>query len=489
MSVQEHAVLIVGAGFAGLGMAIRLRRDGIDDFAILERADAVGGTWRDNRYPGCACDVPSHLYSYSFEPNPRWTRAYAPWHEIRDYLEHCVRQYGLGPHLRFGAALREARWDAAAARWEVLTADGRHFRAPVLIAGLGGLSNPALPRIDGIERYAGLSVHSAAWPDGLDVAGRRVAVIGTGASAVQLVPQLAGRAAQVDLYQRTPAWVLPKADRALHGWERRLFARWPFTQRIARGASYWLHETRAIPLVQRPPWLRVGEAEARRHLRRQIADPALRARLTPGYTLGCKRVLLSNDYYPALARPDVELVSEAIREITPRGVLTADGRERAADVLVWCTGFRVQGRLPAGTLVGRDGLDLRDAWEQASEAYLGTTVAGFPNLFLLNGPNTGLGHTSVLLMIEAQLAYVGDALRTLRERGLRSVEVRREAQDAYNAELQRRLAGTAWASGCRSWYLDRNGRNTVIWPGFTFEFRRRTRRFDAASYRLEPAAP
>ncbi|WP_428422596.1 flavin-containing monooxygenase [Methylibium sp.] len=487
MSVQDHAVLIIGAGFAGLGMAIRLQQDGIDDFAILERADAVGGTWRDNRYPGCACDVPSHLYSYSFEPNPHWTRAYAPWHEIRDYLEHCVRKYRLSPHLRFGAALHEARWDAAAGRWQVLTTDGRRYSAPVLIAGLGGLSNPALPRIDGMERFAGPSVHSAAWPDRLDLTGRRVAVIGTGASAIQLVPQLAAQAAHVDLYQRTPAWVLPKADRALHGWERRLFARWPLTQRLARLASYWQHEARAFPLLKRPQWLRVAEATARRHLARQISDPSLRTRLTPDYTLGCKRVLLSNDYYPALARPNVELVTDAIREITPHGVVTTDGRERAADVLVWCTGFRVQGRLPAGTVVGRDGQDLRNAWEHANQAYLGSSVAGFPNFFLLTGPNTGLGHSSMLLMIESQLAYIGDALRTLRERGLRSAEVRREVQDTYNEELQRRLAGTAWASGCHSWYLDRNGRNTVIWPGYTFGFRRRTRHFDAAAYRLEPS--
>lgn len=486
-SPEVLSVLIVGAGFSGLGMAIRLKADGVDDFAILERADAVGGTWRDNRYPGCACDVPSHLYSYSFEPNPRWTRAYAPQAEIRDYLEHCVRRYGLAPHLRLGAALASARWDEAAAHWDVATLDGRRFRAAVLIAGLGGLSNPWQPRLPGAEQFTGLQVHSAAWPEGLSLAGRRVAVVGTGASAVQLLPRVAAEAAHVDLYQRTPAWVLPKRDRALGAWERRLFERLPLAQRIARWLQFWTLEARALPMLRHPRWMRVAERAAGAHLARQVADPALRARLRPDHTLGCKRVLLSDDFYPALARPNVTLVDGAVQSLTAGGVVGADGRERPADVVIWCTGFRVQGRLPAGTLVGRGGLDLRDAWADGNVAYLGTCVAGFPNLFLMTGPNTGLGHSSVLLMIEAQIAYIGDALRTLRARGLRSVEVERAVQDAHDAALQRRFAGSVWASGCRSWYLDGQGRNSVIWPGFTVEFRRRTRRFDAAAFRLDDA--
>lgn len=485
MSVHHHEILIIGAGFAGLGMAIRLRQAGIDDFAILERADAAGGTWRDNRYPGCACDVPSHLYSYSFAPNPQWQRAYAPQPEIRAYLEHCVARYALGPQLHLRAEVVEARWDETTARWEVATRDGRRFCAPVLVAGLGGLSNPAIPELPGRERFAGPSFHTAQWPDGIALDGRRVAVIGTGASAIQLIPQLAPRVAQLTVYQRTPAWVLPKPDRPLRDWERRLFERLPFTQRLMRSAIYWQHEGRALAFVVRPRLMKLVAREAGRHLARQVADPALRARLTPDYTIGCKRILIADDYYPALQRPNVELVDGAVHELTPHGVVAADGRERPADAVVWCTGFKAQEPVRPGLFVGRRGQDLWSAWQRAPEAYLGCTVAGFPNLFMLVGPNTGLGHNSMIYMIESQLAYVMSAVQALRRGGLRSVEVRPEAQQAYNAELQRRLAGTVWASGCRSWYLDAQGRNTTLWPGFTFEFRRRTRRFDTAAYRVE----
>lgn len=485
---DECSVLIVGSGFAGLGMAIRLKQAGIDDFVVLEQADEVGGTWRDNQYPGCACDVQSHLYSFSFEPWPRWTRDFAPQQEILQYLKHCVDKYGIGPHLRFGAKVVQARFDEGAGRWELTTAAGKTWRAHVVVSGTGPLNRPQLPDIPGLSSFEGKTFHSAKWDRSYALAGKSVAVIGTGASAVQIVPNIAAEVERLYVFQRTPPWLMPKPDGPIPAWKQALFTRAPAAQRAARAGIYWTRELLALGFVVEPRILKLAEGLGRRHVARNVADRALRAKLTPSYRLGCKRVVPTNDYLPALQRPNVELVTDGIARVVPGGIVTKDGVERAVDAIVLATGFEAAEQVAPFEVRGRDGRELNQAWSAGAEAYLGTTIAGFPNLFLLIGPNTGLGHSSMIFMIESQLAYVVDAIRTIRARGLKLVDLKPEAQRRYNARLQERLKGTVWSSGCMSWYLTRSGKNTTIWPGFTFEFRLRTRRFDAGSYELVPHA-
>jgi len=485
--MTHHRVAIVGSGFSGLGMAVKLKRAGIDDFVILERADDLGGTWRDNTYPGCQCDVESNLYSFSFAPNPGWTRTYPLQAEIWDYLRQCADRYGLGPHLRHGHEVRSAIWDEAAARWRIETSAGS-FSADVLVAAVGPLSEPSIPAIPGLDAFPGPHFHSAAWDHEVDLAGKRVAVIGTGASAIQLVPRIQPEVARLHLFQRTPPWVLPHRDREVRGVARALYRAVPGVQRLARFAVYWSRELFVIGFmkVRRNP---VPEQLARHHLEKQVADPELRARLTPRYAIGCKRILISNDYYPAIQEPNVELVTDGVQEIRGRSIVTGDGREREVDAIILATGFRVTEMPFARWVTGRDGSCLADHWGGSPAAYRGTTVAGFPNLFLLLGPNTGLGHTSVLVMLEAQLRYVIDCLRHLERTRLATIEVRQEAQDAFNARVQSRLRDTVWNSGgCRSWYLDRTGRNATIWPGSTWPYIRIMRRFDPAAYRFSPSS-
>ncbi len=483
-------VAIVGAGFSGLGLAICLKQKGIEDFVVLERANAVGGTWRDNTYPGCACDVPANLYSFSFAPNPQWSRIYAPQPEIGAYLRRCVARFGLDPHLRCGHEVLDAAWDEACGRWRITTSAGE-LSAEILAVGAGPLSEPALPSIPGLDHFAGTMFHSTRWDHGHDLTGKRIAVIGTGASAIQFVPHIQPRAGRLFLFQRTPPWIIPRGDRAISARERALFRALPLVQRLARARIYWRLELMALGLVYRPDMMESGEQLARRHLEAQVPDPALRARLTPTYRMGCKRILLSDDFYPALQRDNVELVTERIREIRPESVVTEDGTERAVDTLILATGFHVTDSPMAGRVRGREGRVLADAWSTGPQAYLGTTVAGFPNLFLLIGPNTGLGHTSMIYMIESQLSYILDCLRVMERRRLRSVEVQPLRQDAFNNAVQRRMRRTVWTSGCASWYLDAKGHNTTLWPGFTWEYRLRTRRFDPTRYGLipRPAAP
>ena len=480
-------VLVVGGGFAGIGMAIRLRRAGIVDFEILEQAPRVGGTWRDNSYPGAACDVESHLYSFSFAPNPAWSRTFAPQAEILAYLERCVAGFGLGPHLRLGVGVTGARFDEAAREWEVTATDGVVRRARVLVSATGGLNRPALPEIPGLDAFEGPVFHSARWRHDVPLAGKRVAVVGTGASAIQIVPSIAPDVARLDLYQRTPPWILPKADRAITDAERAAFRRVPALQRLARAKQYLSHELLAVGFVGDVRVMSLGERMARRYLAESVRDPALREALTPRYTFGCKRVLLTNDYFPAVQRANVELVTAGIERVTARGVRARGGREREVDALVLATGFQAAEAVAPFPVTGRGGRDLDRAWAGGAEAYLGTSVAGFPNLFLLIGPNTGLGHSSMVLMMESQFAYVLDALRTMRARGLGLVDVRPEEQAAYNARLAARFPKTVWATGCSSWYLTQGGRNTTLWPGTTFEFRLATRRFHLGAYEVAPA--
>ncbi len=480
-------ILIVGTGFAGLGMAIRLRQAGIDDFTILERAAEVGGTWRDNSYPGAACDVESHLYSFSFAPNPGWTRAFAPQTEILQYLVACTDRHDLRRHIRFNTGVTSARFDERTGVWEVETSDGRVLRARVLVSGCGGLSRPALPGIAGLGSFEGKTFHTARWDHSVSLEGRTVAVVGTGASAIQVVPAIAPRVKRLTILQRSAPWIMPKPDRAIGPRERRLFQRIPVLQRLARERIYWQREALALGFTVEPRLLRAAEVVAHRYLDKSVADPVLRAKLRPDYRMGCKRILPTNDYYPAVARDNVSVVTSPIDEVRPHGIRTRDGVEHPADTLVLATGFEAAEACAPFEISGRGGERLDAAWEDGAEAYLGTTVARFPNLFLIVGPNVGLGHSSMIFMIESQVSYILSAITTMRAQRLAWVDVRPAAQSAYNDELRSRLGKTIWASGCKSWYQTRSGKNTTLWPGFTFEFRRRTRRFDPAAYELRSA--
>ncbi|GAA1423268.1 flavin-containing monooxygenase [Catellatospora coxensis] len=484
-SADRHTrIAIIGAGFGGIGAAIRLRGAGHRDFLVFDRGDEVGGTWRDNSYPGCACDVPSHMYSFSFARNPGWSRSFSPQPEIWAYLRRCAD--GVRPHLRLGHEVRAAAWDPEARLWRIDTSHGA-YTAQILVAAGGPLTEPSIPDLPGLPDFRGETFHSARWRHDLDLTGRRVAVIGTGASAIQFVPQIAPRVGALTLFQRTPAWVLPRRDRRISAAERRLFRSAPFTHWLLRAGVYWGRELQATAFL-RPALMRFGQAMARRHLRRSVADPVLRERLTPSYTMGCKRVLLSNDFYPALDRANVDLVTEPITRVTAGGVVTADGREHPADTLVFGTGFHVTDLPMARTIRGADGRTLAEHWAGGMHAFRGVAVTGFPNLFLLLGPNTGLGHNSVVFMIECQLTYLLGALRHLDTAGVTAIEPRPDAQRAYNAALDRAMDGTVWTSGgCRSWYLDASGRNSTLWPGYTWSYWLRTRRFDAAAYRAVPA--
>ena len=487
-SLGHHRIVIVGSGFSGLGMAIRLKQEGIEDFVVLERAEDLGGTWRENTYPGCACDVPSHLYSFSFAPNPGWSRTFSPQPEIWEYLRRVAREHGIDPHIRYRHEVTSARWDAERELGRIQTSAGE-LTAAMLVAGAGPLSDPKLPDIAGIDSFQGTIFHSARWQHEHALDGERVAVIGTGASSIQLVPRIQPQVDRLHVFQRTPPWIVPHRDRSITRSEQLLYRVFPPAQRLVRAAVYCARELFVLPLMH-PRDGSLPERVARKHLRAQISDPDLRARLEPRYRIGCKRILISDDYYPALAQPNVEVVTDSIQAITPRGIVTADGVERELDTIILGTGFHVTDMPVAEWVHGGDGRALAEVWRGSPEAYLGTAVSGFPNLFLLVGPNTGLGHNSIVFMIESQLHYLTECLRFMDLGGLDVVEVREHVQRRYNEEIQRRLQGTVWNSGgCVSWYLDEHGKNTTIWPGSTWPYRRRTRRFQPDDYELRPRAP
>lgn len=488
---RELEAVIVGAGFSGLCAGIQLKKAGIHDFVILEKAQGVGGTWRDNTYPGAACDIPSHLYSYSFEPNPTWSRAYGGQPEILAYLEMCATKYGLRPHLQLGAQVVGAAWDDTAATWTVRVkragAD-EVFVARTLVLGNGALHLPAIPEIPGAETFAGTAFHSARWNHGHDLTGKKVAVIGTGASSIQFVPQIAPKVERMSVFQRTPAWILPKADRPIGERERWVLEHVPGAHWLRRTGLYWLFESRVLGFAFAPKVNQLAESLVLKHLARQVPDPALRAKLTPSYRMGCKRVLISNDYYPALCRENVELVTDGIARIEPTGVRTTDGVLHEADTLIYGTGFKVVEYITSMQVVGSGGRELSDVWAtEGVRNYLGITVGGFPNLFLLMGPNTGLGHNSMVFMIEAQANYIVDTIRAMHRDDLDRIEVRPEVEQAFRAELKTKLAGTVWTSGCNSWYMAPDG-DVLLWPGFTFDYWRRTRRVQLGDFRIRARA-
>jgi cation diffusion facilitator CzcD-associated flavoprotein CzcO len=478
-------VVIIGAGFGGIGLGIKLKASGLDDFVILEKSDQVGGVWRDNRYPGAECDIPSHLYSFSFEPRRDWRQAYASQADILDYLKHCTHKYKLESHIRFGAEVTDAQWNGASGQWIVRTRDGRCFQSRALVSATGQLSQPQNPRIAGFGNFNGTTFHSAAWRQDYDLRGKRIAVIGTGASAIQFIPHIAPLASKLYVFQRSAAYVLPKPNKPYPGWRVFLFRYLPGMARLNRLLIYIQHEWRGFAFVSLPQALRVKQSSFRRSLSRKISDADLRRRLTPDYRMGCKRILLSNDYYPAMQRSNVELVTQPIAEIRPEAIVTADSIERDVDCIIMATGFAATDLLMPMKITGSAGRSLQQCWENGAEANLGITVSGFPNFFMLYGPNTNLGHNSIIYMVECQIRYVMACLKRLYRDEIRTIEVKSPVQARFNAKIQERLRRTIWATGCVAWYLTAAGKNTANWPGYTFEFRLKTRTPEWSDYIIE----
>jgi cation diffusion facilitator CzcD-associated flavoprotein CzcO len=483
---RSTSIAVVGGGFGGVGATTLLRRAGYHDVTVFERGERVGGVWHHNTYPGATCDVPSHLYEFSFAPNPRWSRRYAPQAEIQAYLEHVARRHGVLHRIRTGTEVLEARWDAERAKWELQTSAGAH-EADVLLTACGQLSVPAVPPLPGLDGFEGPAFHTAQWRHDVDLAGRRVAVVGTGCSAIQVVPAIQPVVGHVDVYQRSPGWTIPKMDFAYSPRTQRLFERFPALQRADRAAIFAFMELGTAALTSKP-WLRpVFRAVARRQITSAIDDPELRRKVTPGDEVGCKRIMLTDEWYPTLTKPNVDLVADRIAEVTASGIRTEDGTERPADVLVLATGFKSHGFVAPMQIVGAGGRTLADEWAQVARAYLGMSVPGFPNLFLLYGPNTNGGSGSVIYTIESSVAHVIAALDELERADARAIELRPAALETFDRELRAALADTVWHSGCTNWYVDENGHDPNQWPWQQRAYRRRTAQIEPGTYELIPS--
>lgn len=476
-------VLIIGTGFSGIGMGIALKKAGIK-FLILEKANDVGGTWRDNTYPGAACDIPSHLYSFSFEPNPNWEHIFSYGPEIERYLKAVADKYKLKGHIAFDTHVVKAEWDDKKSLWHVFTEDGREYVAQFLVSGIGALHIPSIPNVQGREEFDGAQFHTAEWDHTVDLAGKRVAVIGTGASAIQVVPAIVDEVGELQLYQRTPAWVAPRTNYAIPPWVRRAFRVVPGLRRTTRWGIYGLQELLGFGMTKWLPLLKVVQMACLYNLRRSVKDPELRRKLTPRYTAGCKRILNGSDFYRAVQNRKTTLITDGIEQITRDAIVTANGTEHPVDVIVWATGFHVTDSYKYLDIKGADGKDLVELWNrEGTIAHRGITVAGMPNLFFLLGPNTGLGHNSVVIMIEAQIKYVVKAIKLADKRGAASMMPKQAAQDDFNAEVQHKLEHTVWnTGGCRSWYLDGHGKNRVLWSGNTPSYMRAARKPDPDEY-------
>jgi cation diffusion facilitator CzcD-associated flavoprotein CzcO len=484
MAQEKYSVIIVGAGFAGICMGVHLKKEGIHDFLIIEGEDGPGGTWRVNTYPGAACDVQSHLYSFSFEPYPEWSRMFGLQEEILRYQEHCFEKYGLYPHAIFNTRVASAAFDERKACWKVETSDGKAYMADFLVSGTGGLSKPSYPEIPGLESFKGVKFHSARWDHSVSLKGKRVALIGSGASAIQIVPAIVDEVAHLDYYQRTPSWVLPKPDREMTGLEKIMFKMLPITQQILRGSIYAALEARAVGFVVSPVIMKVAEQVAKSYVKKHVEDPALQEKVIPKYAMGCKRILMSNEYYPALVKDNVEVITDSISSVCPTGIVTNEGKLREVDIMVFCTGFHAAENTLQYDIFGLNGISLADQWADGAEAYLGTTVKHFPNYFTIIGPNTGLGHNSMIYIIESQVHYIMEALKYADKHKVKYFSVRPEVQDIYNKEIHARLKKSIWNAGCQSWYLTKDGKNTTLWPGFTFEYRARTKQFNPSDYTI-----
>lgn len=487
-STPHNHVAIIGTGFGGIATAVRLRRAGFTDFVMLERAEEVGGVWRDNDYPGAAVDIQSNLYSFSFAPNPNWHNTYAKQPELFAYLEDVTDSQGLRAQVVLDCAVERLRWDPVAQLWQIDTARGPRTATHVVLA-TGALADPVIPAIAGLDRFAGVSFHSARWNHDYDLTGKRVAVIGTGPSAVQFVPAIQPDVAHMTVFQRTPAWVVPRHDHEISGFSRVLYRTVPVVQQLERLSLYLRREWQVVGF-RNPALMKLPERGARRHLAAQVRDPELRAKLLPDFRFGCKRVLISDDYLRSLDQSNVSLVTDGIRSITKRGLIDNTGAEHQVDVIIFGTGFRTSHLPLTDRTYGPDGRTMAEAWGTSPTAYLGTSVAGFPNIYLIHGPNIGLGHNSVIHMFESQANYIADAVGYARDHDLAAVEPTTVAQHAFTEEVERLGAGTVWtAGGCTSWYLNEDGRNTNIWPGSTIDFRRRTLHFDPTQHLLHRRTP
>ncbi|MDI9245309.1 NAD(P)/FAD-dependent oxidoreductase [Marinobacter sp. CHS3-4] len=481
-SRQTPSVIIIGTGFGGLCMAIQLKNAGFDQFTLLEKAPSVGGTWRDNTYPGAACDVQSHLYSFSFEPKHDWTRKFGLQPEILDYMRHCVDKYQLAPHIQCNQEVSKAAFDDSTNEWIVETRSGDVFRATVLVTATGQLNQPAWPKIPGIDSFQGKLFHSARWDHNYSLKGKQVAVIGTGASAIQFVPEIVPKVASLSLFQRSAAWVLPKPDRPFKAWEHALFQRLPIWDRIYRSLIYWKNESRALAFTRFKGLLNLFAWQAKRFARSEVSNPQKRRDLIPDYQIGCKRILISNDWYKAVDQEHVDLITADIERIVPDGIVTSDGAIHRVDAIILGTGFAASEFLSPITVEGRNGLSLNEAWSHGAEAFKGISISGFPNFFMLYGPNTNLAHNSIVFMLESQVRYVLSCIRQLGQAPDLAMDIKEERLKRYSSQIQRRLAKSVWESGCSSWYLDSNGKNTINWPGFTFTYRRSTTEFDPDDY-------
>lgn len=480
--VKPVSVLIVGAGFAGLGMAIRLKQAGIDDFVILERASAVGGTWRDNQYPGAACDIPSNLYSYSFAPNPDWSRSFSGSEEILGYIHHLVAEFDLEKHIRFEKNVADLSFDEKSGMWTATTDKKETFAGRAAIMAQGPLSNCSFPAITGIDDFQGHKIHSARWDHDYDFRGKRVAVIGTGASGIQIIPELVKTAGHVKVFQRTPGWVLPRPDFATPAWNKALFRKLPASQQAMRNLLYWTHESMALAVIWNSPLTRIAERVARLHLRRQVKDRWLRRQLTPDFTIGCKRVLVSNDYFPALQKDNAKLITWPIARISEKGVRTVEGIEHQVDCIVFATGFDVSHSGTPFPVKGRGGRVLGDEWQGGAQAYKSINVSGYPNLFMTFGPNSGPGHNSALVYMESQLDYALKGIEKILKDDLKMLDVKEGVQRRHNKAIQKRLARTNWNSGCKSWYLTEDGFNATMYPGFATQYAAQMAEFEERDY-------
>lgn len=480
-TTTQTKILIIGTGFGGLATAYYLKQSGENDFIILERKDDVGGVWRDNSYPGCACDVQSHLYSFSFAPNPDWTRHFSPQAEIFAYLQKCARDLGLMPHIRFQHEVGGMDWNEQAGEWIVQTSQGE-FRASHVVGAFGSLSDPDIPSVNGLDSFKGEVFHSATWPRDFNPKGKRIAVIGTGASALQFIPAIQPDVAQMHLFQRTPPWVMPRHDGPISAVTRAAYRRLPMLQKAERLRIYTQRESLALGF-KHPVLMKSAQKTALQHLYAAVQDPVLRKKLTPDYTLGCKRILISNTYYPALAQPNVDVITHGIRQVTADGVIDNDGTERKVDAIIFGTGFKTRDLPFAHYIRDNNGRTLAEAWGGSPKGYMGTTVHGFPNLYLLHGPNIGLGHTSVIYMFEAQAEHIVGVVKLAARSGFDIIEPTLRAEQGFVDQIEKDMKGTVWvAGGCNSWYLDSTGRNSSLWPGFTFAYRNQATHIDARDY-------
>ena len=484
MNDEVIDVAIIGSGFSGIGMAIQLKKASIDNFRIFERSQDVGGTWRDNTYPGCACDVPSHLYSFSFEPNPNWPRKFSAYNDIHAYLKRCFDKHQLDKNTVFGADISECIFDEHANQWVIKTSAGDDYRARFLVVGTGPLNKPVIPNFPGADTFTGKSFHSSEWDHDYDVSDKKVAVIGTGASAIQIVPSIADKVESLTLFQRTPPWIIPRWDRKISKFEQTLYKFLPPLRWLYRNLIYWYLEQSGATFVTNLGVHKNVEKLARWHMKKAIDDPELREKITPSYRIGCKRILLSDDYYPALNRDNVDVVTEGISKIATDGVVTADGSHHKLDAIIYATGFAATDFVTPMHVYGLGGKELSQHWKHSAETLLGITTAGFPNLFFLIGPNTGLGHNSMVFMIEAQVNYIISCLKSVRRKNVSRLDLKPEVQQAFSGELQAKMEKTAWMSGCKSWYLSPDGKNYTLWPGFTVSYWMKTRRFNPDYYHL-----